>query len=235
MAKAESKLECEMDTKHKKKILELAPNASNSSMRVRTLATADFIYLLSEAIAESAFPDKNDMAEALNLDDNIIYKNLAACLEVLSGNENGRWKKLLYELLPETIPPLETPNHDLPALVEEHWADEFSGGAIKGILDRFTAFDEVFKKEGAGASPQGAFYAKVLNLIQSSGVGKSRSVDELGKQLLGVTFVLRRDGETGYPPGDPSVLQFLTCGNTRKDNVHQRAVALIATCLNICM
>jgi hypothetical protein len=48
-----------------------------------------------------------------------------------------------------------------------------------------------------------------MSIVQSSGTGKSRLVDELGGDAFSISFTLRENGASGYPPGDPEVVKFL--------------------------
>ncbi|KAI9455312.1 hypothetical protein HD554DRAFT_2317739 [Boletus coccyginus] len=53
-------------------------------------------------------------------------------------------------------------------------------------------------------------YAQYTAIIQSSGMGKSRAVDEMAKDELVIPMVLRPESSTGYPPADHSVRRYLT-------------------------
>lgn len=76
------------------------------------------------------------------------------------------------------------------------------------------------------------YFAKTLSIIQSSGTGKSRLVDELSKELFTVSFTLRPVGETGYPPSDPEITEFLRRGQGNDEYTnHTQAAALIAGAL----
>ena len=55
----------------------------------------------------------------------------------------------------------------------------------------------------------GKLYCKMLPIIQSSGMWKSRVVDEIGRRIFTTVFTLRDNGSTGYPPGDPEVMAFI--------------------------
>ena len=84
-------------------------------------------------------------------------------------------------------------------------------------------------------------YAKTMPIIQSSGTGKSRLLDEISKEFLTMSFVLRHPAEDGYPPGDPEITKILTgMGKTTATKarlnavLHARAVALLAGTLAQC-
>ena len=84
-------------------------------------------------------------------------------------------------------PELAVPIEDL----RHAWQQAYTGPALETfrhfINHRAATFDE------------SVHYAKVAALVQSSGVGKSRLVDEFGKVSVGVTFTLRSGGHRGYP------------------------------------
>ena len=84
-------------------------------------------------------------------------------------------------------------------------------------------------------------YAKTMPIIQSSGTGKSRLLDEISKEFLTISFILRRPMEDGYPPGDPEITTFLTdmldmiASEARLNAVlHAHTVALLAGTLAQC-
>ena len=112
------------------------------------------------------------------------------------------------------------------------WRSEFIGSSID-IL-RNLVLDE---EEDFGTN----YYAKTIPIIQSSGTGKSRLLDEIGKEFLTMTFILRRPMEDGYPPGDSEITMFLigkgeliTTKARLNAVLHARAVALLAGTLAQC-
>ncbi|KAF8246830.1 hypothetical protein K440DRAFT_661732 [Wilcoxina mikolae CBS 423.85] len=73
------------------------------------------------------------------------------------------------------------------------------------------------------------YYCKLIPIIQSSGMGKSRLVDETSKDLFTISFTLRSGEESGYPPGDPEVTEYMDSSLEMGDaHMHARAAALIA-------
>ncbi|KAH8116528.1 hypothetical protein DFH11DRAFT_1742176 [Phellopilus nigrolimitatus] len=57
-------------------------------------------------------------------------------------------------------------------------------------------------------------YANFCPIIQSSGTGKSRVVDQLGRTHFILPICLRDPKTTGFPPADNSIRNFLTNGST---------------------
>lgn len=58
---------------------------------------------------------------------------------------------------------------------------------------------------------QKEIYAKFMPVMNSSGLGKSKAVDQLGELgMLVITVILRNSKrDAGFPPGDPEVFDFL--------------------------
>ncbi|KAJ2932242.1 hypothetical protein H1R20_g4866, partial [Candolleomyces eurysporus] len=52
-------------------------------------------------------------------------------------------------------------------------------------------------------------YARYASVVQSSGTGKSRAVDEMSKKHFVIPINLRASGTTGYPPPDGDLQSFL--------------------------
>src|SRR5438874_8835159 len=108
--------------------------------------------------------------------------------------------------------------------VYNDWKGEFRGNAVNVLKTLIQDENRMFDKK--------SYYARILPIIQSSGMGKSRLLDEVSKEFLTVSFSLRRPKETGCPPGYPTVRSFLTNG-PRKDEEHNaRAVAFLGATLS---
>ena len=65
--------------------------------------------------------------------------------------------------------------------IREHWADDFKGDALKVWGRRLILAEEN--------------YAKTIDIAQSSGMGKSRLVSEMAKEVMTISFVLRKPGD----------------------------------------
>jgi hypothetical protein len=73
-------------------------------------------------------------------------------------------------------------------------------------------------------------YAKFMPIVQSSGMEKSRLIDEYSKFSAGVIFTLRIENQSGYPPGDYEVTNLLRGAPTgnRKSTAHATVVGLLS-------
>jgi hypothetical protein len=106
------------------------------------------------------------------------------------------------------------------------WKRPFWGDSVNVLKELLLDEERVFQED--------KFYAKSMTIIQSSGTGKSRLLDELSKEFLTISFALRhphKDG--GWPPGDLEITHFLTCSTDYKE-LTARAVALLAAALAQC-
>jgi len=114
----------------------------------------------------------------------------------------------------------------------EAWKRDYWGGALSRLLARLTSQqDEInsiqmFVMPIDGVAP--AQPEKIVNIVRSHGMGKSRLVSELAKRRMMVSFVLRKPGETAFPPGDAEVSEFLLAGNAYcMQDSHTRAICLL--------
>jgi hypothetical protein len=116
--------------------------------------------------------------------------------------------------------------------IMEHWADAFQGDALTVWSNRLIRAEQIFQRaeEGVRKNPKKIIghYAKTIDIVQSSGMGKSRLVSEMAKKVMTISFVLRKPGQTGFPPGDMEVLDFVLAGNSiSMQNTHMRAMCLL--------
>ena len=68
------------------------------------------------------------------------------------------------------------------------WSQPYVGGAYKCFYKVIGRYQELQ-----------TLYGRILPMVQSSGTGKSRMVDELSKEHLVVPINLRPQGESGKP------------------------------------
>ncbi|KAG9075833.1 hypothetical protein FRC06_009862, partial [Ceratobasidium sp. 370] len=88
---------------------------------------------------------------------------------------------------------------------EKAWHVPFVGPTA-GLLRK--AIDQMNTERGLDD------YANFMPIIQSSGMGKSRAVDEVARQVFTLPFNLRPPNDnTGYPKGDLSIPEWLSPGS----------------------
>ena len=115
--------------------------------------------------------------------------------------------------------------------IMENWGGGYKGRAFEIFCQRLilaeTIFQEAEQKVKDDKNTNAGHYAKTINIVQSSGTGKSRLVSEMARKVMTITFVLRLPGETGFPPGDSGVLDFILRNSHSQKEAHMRAVCLL--------
>ncbi|KIL63609.1 hypothetical protein M378DRAFT_164281 [Amanita muscaria Koide BX008] len=101
---------------------------------------------------------------------------------------------------------------------EKAWNEKYVGSAADCLYDTI---------KGHCARGDPVVYARYASIIQSSGMGKSRMIDELSKKHLVLPINLRLSSDTGFPAADLDVRTFLTVDETEKDNIHRRSHAFL--------
>jgi hypothetical protein len=106
--------------------------------------------------------------------------------------------------------------------VHEAWERPYSGKTVDAFINTINAIERTFqiKKD----------YAKFIPIVQSSGVGKSRLIDQFSKRVPGISFTLRTPGQTGYPPGDPEITDYLLTNRDRspKERLYYNMAVVVA-------
>ena len=112
--------------------------------------------------------------------------------------------------------------------VHRHWNTRFCGHAKLALHEKLLAYDNSPEHRHRNV------YAKIIPIIQSSGMGKSRLMDEMSKTNLTILFTFRKNSESGYPPGDPEITRFVDKALSWNDGspeavmmAHSHALALV--------
>ena len=108
----------------------------------------------------------------------------------------------------------------------DHWNDEYAGEAVRALMETFHTGETM-----TGADWEAQLYSKTLDILQSSGTGKSRLIRNAGDSILSISFALRLGHEAGFPPGDPEIFRFLMGGNKSAKNCHSRVIAFLGAFL----
>jgi hypothetical protein len=77
---------------------------------------------------------------------------------------------------------------------EKGWAEQYIGNAVKALLKHIQT---LFPKNKSLQDRN--FYAKYTTIVQSSGMGKSRVVDEMSKFHFVIPVNLRQPESSGIP------------------------------------
>ncbi|KIL64218.1 hypothetical protein M378DRAFT_628828 [Amanita muscaria Koide BX008] len=127
---------------------------------------------------------------------------------------NVSLNSLPTELL--TVPKPKEPAVAQKKAIENAWTTQYRGEAPAAL---WTRIKKVMK--------QGNQYARYLAIVQSSGTGKSRMIEELSKKHLVIPVnLLDSYHETGYPPTDKKAYTYLTRA-TSQEEARVHAVAFL--------
>jgi len=85
----------------------------------------------------------------------------------------------------------------------DHWCGNYGGNSLQALEASIRNYHANWTSDYAIS------YSKSINIVQSSGMGKSRLADEMGKKNFQFAFVFRNPGDTGYPPGDTEITNYL--------------------------
>ena len=112
--------------------------------------------------------------------------------------------------------------------IQQAWSRDFTG-------DTTTRFQDFLEKSESNFNSN-KHYTKVIAVVQSSGAGKSRLMDELSKRSVGIVFTLRFGDQSGYPPGDIEVTKLLLNSVSRivtaiESIEHTTCVALLSAAI----
>jgi hypothetical protein len=114
--------------------------------------------------------------------------------------KDNSWERLFDDDV--FIKPLSKRSMILSA--ERAWISTFRGNAHLVLLE--TIADLLDRNRNP--------YARLTNIINSSGTGKSRTVDQLGKKIITVPMCLRSESTEGFPPSDSSLRHWLVFGDS---------------------
>lgn len=71
-------------------------------------------------------------------------------------------------------------------------------------------------------------YSRFMPIVQASGAGKSRLIDTHLKNVAGVCYTLRSGGQSGYPPGDTEITDFVLCASHKGQREHATLISLLS-------
>jgi len=103
------------------------------------------------------------------------------------------------------------------------WKQEYLGPVATVFASVVTQAEKSFKVSD---------YAKLMAVVQSSGAGKSRLIDEYSKTRVGVIYTFRVGAQSGYPPGDVEITELLVSsadgtGMDQRSMEHATVIALL--------
>jgi hypothetical protein len=122
-----------------------------------------------------------------------------------------------YDIVTHFLPKRKSKQFDEEVLSDLFtcWTNEFKGASSMALCDFVVEQERVWSHD--------KHYAKIIPVIQSSGMGKSRLLSEFDKTTLSVYYTTRKPDETGYPPGDKSIRKLLS---EQKDDEKSNLLAI---------
>ncbi|KAI0260882.1 hypothetical protein BC834DRAFT_898710 [Gloeopeniophorella convolvens] len=157
------------------------------------------VILANPAILDQKLADVSVLSRVLEQHPQ-TYDIAVQCLKSGSFDELRHLEWLRIPVPLNDVPALEDPEESKSRQVtEEAWKVPYKGnGAV--------VFQHHLRRCNNPKSMQP--YARVTVIVQSSGMGKSRMVDEVSKALLTIPINLG-SGSTGYPPPDTALRDWL--------------------------
>lgn len=181
-----------------------------------SLRTAPISNRLPSARSTSKKTLRSDLLEIFeshDLSDKRGFEHLAKFMDTVilcNDSEVAPWEHLYTYLRIRFQTTTNTDENDDIIRLQIHslhqqWSSTYLGEAMEALKDKLKSYHLRFKRNDS-------LYARIMPIVQSSGTGKSRLVNELGGSVLGISFTLREKASSGYPPGDPEVVRFLKEG-----------------------
>ncbi|TDL26328.1 hypothetical protein BD410DRAFT_826146 [Rickenella mellea] len=157
-------------------------------------------YYLSRDNCSFAIKEKHDLAE-----------------ECRKSMESKDWESVFAWLEQEKVGRQHTPARDGVGIKSAQfaWEVNFVGNAHEHLLSEMQA-----------AAKRKGLYCTITPIVQSSGMGKSRTVDELAKCVFTIPICLRDPKETGYPLGDEDLWDFFK-GRISADEAQRLCIELL--------
>ncbi|KAI9455049.1 hypothetical protein F5148DRAFT_401100 [Russula earlei] len=129
-------------------------------------------------------------------------------------NNQLNWEELIK--CEAFLNPEPEPNVDpLAFATSRAWSSKYKGNLARVLF--LTIADYLSRERTC--------YARLTTIVNSSGTGKSRMVDQLGTEVVVVPICLRM-GHEGYPPPDKEIRDWLLVGKTDRVTVRKKLYGL---------
>ncbi|KIL59036.1 hypothetical protein M378DRAFT_284568 [Amanita muscaria Koide BX008] len=186
-----------------------------------------FIYDLVNVVLKEDPQRRKRLADKDLFLSNVQHKGENQVFETLRKIvKNNSWEELLEDDIFLKQPDTEIHEQEhrpFSAAAEGAWETDFKGNAAEVLL---TTISNSLRKE------RGNIYARHASIVNSSGTGKSRMVDQMALEIITVPMCLRADGSRGYPPPDQHLRDWLS-GTTDRVLVEKKVEAFIYSLLTI--
>ncbi|KAF9486227.1 hypothetical protein BDN70DRAFT_870313 [Pholiota conissans] len=118
------------------------------------------------------------------------------------------------------------------------WTEPYRGGAVKVLwqflVDNLQPAGQAWRIGQMGERiPTTDPYAHYVSIVQSSGMGKSRAVDELAKTHFVIPINIRVAQSNGFPPSDPNVRFFLCNWSCEQHEIRNKCRAFLQALFEI--
>ncbi|KAF8554213.1 hypothetical protein OG21DRAFT_1484826 [Imleria badia] len=147
----------------------------------------------------------------------LLESNTTVMSMILDGPKDGYKNIRLLKLLrPDTEVSkvqLKEYTKDEAITSSKSWEREYVGDAADALWEHIREWYKKAQSPDAGQS----FYAKYVAIVQSSGMGKSRAIDEMSKSRFVIPVILRASDSSGYPPSDKPAYEYLIGSNSQRD------------------
>ncbi|TDL16546.1 hypothetical protein BD410DRAFT_755314, partial [Rickenella mellea] len=117
-------------------------------------------------------------------------------------------------------PPLAVPQEESERITELSWQTPFKGDTHRALWQHAAG--------NMGGNGQLPTYAKYTSLVQSSGMGKSRAIDEMSKEHFVIPINLRAPRTAGFPAPDTTIQHYLVAELDREQTIIRMHAFLIA-------
>ncbi|ETW80221.1 hypothetical protein HETIRDRAFT_475834 [Heterobasidion irregulare TC 32-1] len=128
-------------------------------------------------------------------------------------------------IINEDLPP-ETP-YEKEKRLDRAFHEEYRGGAVNDFFQALEEYESIYKRD--------IHYGKIISILQSSGTGKSRLVEELGSRIptLSVCFRGSEEVTQGWPPRDHGVYEFFAKNRAPQFRGEELAAAFYGALLEV--
>ncbi|KAF8138824.1 hypothetical protein EV363DRAFT_1314913 [Boletus edulis] len=132
---------------------------------------------------------------------------------ILDGSKNGYQKLRLLKHVSQVG---QHPEYMFPTFLtppEQGWRDAYVGEGVDALWEHIQTSFEMSSRSGSNRR----VYAKYCPVVQSSGMGKSRAVDEMSKYHFVIPVNLLSPESSGYPPRDQPAYDYLIKSYSREE------------------
>ncbi|KAI5115847.1 hypothetical protein M0805_006261, partial [Coniferiporia weirii] len=142
-----------------------------------------------------------------------IQANRHLAEECVKSMKSKDWEPVFALLEQENVERYASPPQ---ASARFAWEVDFVGEAHTQLLSEMRTAAKVISR-----------YCTITQIVRSSGVGKSRTVDELAKCIFTIPICLRNPDETGYPRGDAPLWRFF------ENRISVNGAQRLCTCIDL--